>query len=227
MIGIGWVVDDGCEPKRIAGGPGQFAESLAAAEAAPAGHRASCPTCRLLDEDLACVGILSAPVATRAEEWLAARLPADLASLPGVLLLGQLHEGNVKGAGARSLRKLAMFEAAGPVTRHWGPFFRRSTVTTDQIVEEMFCSGDVQPAHALGLLIHLGGIMVDDKVPDRPTDGAHLAEVVEMVHLRAKRTRCTVAIENTDEGSVLELKRYLRALYAAFVEDCQVRVYSP
>ena len=227
MIGIGWVVNDGCAPKQKAGGPDEFARSLADLTSAPAGHRDDCPTCRLLNEDLACVGILTAPIATHAEEWLAARLPAKLESLPGLLLTRQLLAGNIKGTGTRALRKLCLFEAPGPFVRHWGPFFRRITITTDQILEEMFMAGDVQPAHALGLLVHLGGIAVDGAVPDQPADGARLAEVIERVDARRDRTRSTVVIDQEDTSSVLELKRFLRALYAGFVEDCEVKVYSP
>lgn len=225
--GIGWVIDDGCAPKRSAGSPGSFAASLAAGEP-PVGHLLACPSCQLVGEDLACVGIVLPIVSARAEEWLLRRLPADLESLPGMLLTQNLHEGGVEGKGGRELRKRGYFEAPGPFSRHWGPFFRRTTVTTDQLFEELFCAGDVQPAHALGVLLHVGGVAVDGSIPHAPADGAKLSALFEAPASRRERVLCTLAAnDDDDDRSVSELKRFLRAAWAAFVLDCELRVFSP
>jgi hypothetical protein len=227
VIAIGWVVDDGCAPKRGPGGAAAFADSLAGSDAPPPGHRDECGACRVLDEDLACVGVVEAKITATAEEWLAGRLPEEMESLPGLLLRKNLADGGVTGAGGRDLRKRGLCEAPGAFSRHWGPFFRRYTVTTDQILEEMFCAGDVQPAHALGVLVHVSGILVDGSHPRSTDDGPKLAELVEKPEARLDRTLPALSLRDDDDRSVRELKRYLRALYAAFVLDCEVKVFAP
>jgi hypothetical protein len=224
--GIGWVVDDGCAPKRSLGGPDKFAASLASGEP-PVGHLRQCPSCQLIGEELACVGVVEPLVSARAEEWLLRRLPADLESLPGSLLAKHLQEAGVEGKGGEELRKRGLFEAPGPFARHWGSFFRRTTVTTDQLFEELFCAGDVQPAHALGVLLHVGGVAVDGSVPHAPADGARLSALFETPASRRERVLCTLSIAKDDDRSVRELVRFLRAAWAAFVLDCELRVFCP
>lgn len=226
MHGIGWVVDDACEPKRRAGGPAEFARALGEADAPPAGHRAACDVCALLDEELACVGVIEPRISALAETWLAGRLPEELDSLPGLLLRKNLEEGAVEGKGASALRARGLMEAPGPFSRHWGPFFRRYTVTTDQILEEMLCAGDVQAPHALGVLLHLGGVIVDGAPPLKPEDGPKLADVVARPETRRERVLCTLVPQEGDDRSLAQLKRYLRGLYAAFVLDCEVRIFA-
>ncbi len=225
-LAIGWVVDDGCPPKRGEGGAAAFASTLPEREPPP-GHRAECPTCRLLDEDLACVGVVEAPLSAAAEDWLAGRLPEHIESLPGMLLRKNLGESGVTGATFAALRKRGFCEAPGPFSRHWGPFFRRVTVTTDQILEELFCAGDVQPAHALGVLIHTGGIQIGRGQITSISDGGKLAHLMANIADREPMTLPALSLRDDDQPGVRQLKRYLRALYSAFVLDCEVKVFTP
>ena len=221
---IGWIVDDGCPPKRD--GAAAFAARLAESDAPPAGHRAECRACALLGEDLGCVGVVAAKVSRDAEIWLLRRLPDDLESLPGVLLRQFLSEAKVDGKGGEALRKLGLLEAQAPTPRHWGPFFRRVTITSDQVLQAMFAAGDVEPPHALALLVHLGAIDVDGEPPASPEHGPKLGEVVTDVAARRERTACRVSAASAD-ASTLAMERWLRALWAGFVLDCPVRVLSP
>ncbi len=227
MTAIGWVVDDDGPDKRRAGGAAEFAQALAEVGAAPEGHKERCPTCSLLGEELACVGLVEPRISAWSEEWLAGRLPTELESLPGKLLQKNLEESGARGEGGARLRELGLCEAPGPFTRHYGPFFRRYTVTTDQLLEELFLAGDVQPAHALGVLVHLGGVAIDGNLPLQDADGIKLSEVFQDVASRRERVLCTIDHDEDDDPSQRELKRYLRALYAAFVLDTEVRVYAP
>ncbi|RMH40611.1 MAG: hypothetical protein D6689_13200 [Deltaproteobacteria bacterium] len=222
-VGFGWVVDDDSPAKRVAGDPAAFVEALVRGQVA-ACDPTSCPTCELLDESLACVGVIEAPIGPQAEEWLAGRLPPTIDSLPGQLLRQNLKEGGITGAGGEELRKRGMMAAPKPFTKHYGPFFRGFTVTTDQLFEEMLCAGDIQPAHALAVLVHLGGIAVDDRVPAAPDDGAALSDIVQHPESRAARTLCTIHIDDADDRSTVQIKRFLRALYAGFVQDTEIRV---
>jgi len=221
---IGWVVDDGCPPKRE--GALAFAAALGERASAPAGHRDECPACELLGEDLACVGLVAPRVAAEAEAALLRRLPDDLESLPGVLLRQFLEEAKVAGDGGAALRALGLFEAPGPMSRHWGPFFRRVTVTSDQLLEAMFDAGDVTPPHALALLCHLGGLLIDGERPLAAEHGPRLGELVRAPKTRRTRTACTIPAPTGDPAAA-PFDRYLRALYAGFVLDCPVRVVSP
>jgi hypothetical protein len=226
-VAIGWVVDDGCPPKRGEGGAAAFAASLSDATAAPQDHQGSCDTCRLLDEELACVGIVQGPITAAAEEWLAGRLPEEMETLPGLLMRKNLAESGVAGEGGKRLRKAGLCEAPGSFSRHWGPFFRRYTVTTDQLLEEMFCAGDIQPAHALGVLLHVAGILIDGKQPVSPDEGPKLAELIQSPGTRVDRTLPALSPRDDDDRSVRELKRFLRALYACFALDVELRVFTP
>jgi hypothetical protein len=223
--GFGWVVDDDSPTKRAAGGPAAFAEKLMTGEAKPC-DPSSCPTCALLDEELACVGVIEAPIAPETEEWLAGRLPPTMESLPGTLLRQNFKDSAITGAGGEALRKRGLCAAPKPFTKHYGPFFRGYTVSTDQLIEQMLCAGDIQPAHALAILVHLGGIAVDDEVPASPDDGPRLSEIVESPGTREKRTLCTIHIDDDDPRSTVQIKRFLRALYAAFVQDTELRVFE-
>ena len=224
---IGWVVDDGAPDKTAAGGPVEFAAALADAASPPPGHSATCPTCQLAGENLACVGLVHGPITAKAEEWLAERLPYSLESLPGVLLRQALEQGGVEGAGGAALRRAGMCEAPGPFSRHWGPFFRRVTVTTDQLLELMFAAGDIQPAHAFGILLDVGALVVDGAVPEAAEHGPRLSEVMEKPAERKERVLFGLELPADADPSKRELARYLRALWAAFVLDGELRVITP
>lgn len=222
---FGFVVDDDGPDKAALGGA-SFALALADQDPDP-GHQARCPSCTLLDEPYGCVGLVPAPLSADAERWLVERLPEDIEGLPGFLLRKAIAEYGYTGELAGRLRQTGILAPRGGYTRHYGPFFRRFTVSTDQVIEELFCAGDVEPAHALAVLVHLGLLTVDGKAPASMDDGPLLGEVVGEVPARRARTACTVTLEEGDDPSLVGLKRYLRALWAGFVLDATVRVFGP
>jgi hypothetical protein len=221
---IGWVVDDGCPAKQ--GGALAFAAALGERAEPPAGHRAACPACALLEEDLACVGMVAPKISAEAELALLRRLPDDLESLPGVLLRQYLEAAQVEGRGGAALRALGLLEAPGPLSRHWGPFFRRVTITTDQLLETLFGAGDVEPPHALALLCHLGAILVDGQPPISAEHGPRLGDLVRDPASRRAHAAIRIPAPSGDEPQAA-FDRYLRGLFAGFVLDCPVRVLTP
>jgi hypothetical protein len=95
-------------------------------------------------------------------------------------------------------------------------------VSSEQIVEELLCAGDVAPAHALAVLLHLQAIEVDGKLPtDLDKEGPKLAPLVEQAATRRERTRLAVNPDSDDE-SLAGLQSLLGALYAGFVQDVDV-----
>lgn len=223
---FGYVIDDQAPDKVKAGGPGEFALSLAERATDGEAHRAQCPSCRLLDEPYACVGIVPTPLPAEVERWLVDRLPDDLESLPGFLLRKAIGDFDYKGEFGRQLREQELLLAPGPFTRHFGPFFRRFTVSSEQLLEELLGAGDVNPAHGLACLAHLGAIAVDGKLLLGMDEGARYGEVIEKVGERAARTRCLIPVADDDEEHLAAMKRFLRALWAGFAVDATVRVFG-
>ncbi|HZS37997.1 MAG TPA: hypothetical protein VFF06_14270 [Polyangia bacterium] len=222
-MAFGFVVDDRGPDKTQAGGALQFAARLAESPLDEAAHVAACPACGLLGR-FACVGAVPSPLAAAVEKWLVERLPEDLESVGGFLLRKAIGDFGYDGARARELRKRGGLAAPGPFERHYGPFFRRFVVSSEQILEELVCAGDVAPSHGLAVLMHLGALEVDGRVPTALDDGQKLGELIEHPRDRRARTRFTVAPDGADEPSLAGVKALLAALWAGFVLDADVYV---
>lgn len=217
MTAFGFVVDDRSPDKVAAGGAPAFAAKLAEEPCDETSHAANCRTCALLQRPFACVGVIPTPLPANVEEWLVQRLPDDLESVGGFLLRKAIGDFGYDGARARDLRAAGRLEAPGPFERHYGPFFRRFVVSSEQILEELLCAGDIAPAHALAVLMHLQAIDVDGAVPKKLEDGDKLGALIENPGDRQTRTRCNVSAGDP-------LGPLVQALWAAFVLDCDVFV---
>jgi hypothetical protein len=213
----GFVVDDRAPDKVAAGGAPEFAAQLAEKGCDEVSHAANCRTCKLLGSPLSCVGVVPAPIPAAVEEWLVKRLPDDIESVGGFLLRKAIGDFGYDGARAAELRKNKRLEAPGPFERHYGPFFRRFVVSSEQILEELLCAGDIAPSHALAILMHLQAIEVDGSIPVKMEEGDKLGSLIEAPADRAKRTKHNV----TEPGAIQNL---VRALWAGFVLDCDVFV---
>jgi hypothetical protein len=224
-MSFGFVVDDRGPDKVAAGGAVSFAAQLAERPVDEAAHVAACPACKILNCGIACVGVVPTPLSARVEAWLVERLPEDIESVAGFLLRKAIGDFGYDGARAKALRGKGLLEASGPFERHYGPFFRRFVVSSEQILEELVCAGDVAPSHALAVLVHLGAIEVDGKVPTSlDTDGPKLGQLVEKPQERAARTRLQIAPDAKDDPTLTGIKALISALYAGFVLDVDVYV---
>lgn len=226
-MAFGFVVDDDGQDKTGEGGAARFAYDLADRALDPH-HLDRCPSCQVLGEVYACVGLIPTPLSTEAERWLVEQLPEDIEQLPGYLLRKAISEYGYTGELGESLRRQGLLTASGAFTRHFGPFFRRFTVSSSQLLEEMLLAGDVAPSHALAILIHLGGLLIDDEKPLALESGAQLAELMQEPTQRRSRTQLAIDdIDESDDPSLAGLKRYLGSLYAGFVLDTNVLVFAP
>jgi hypothetical protein len=224
-LAFGFVVDDRGPDKREAGGAVAFAARLAERPLDEAAHLTRCPSCALLGRGLACVGVVPTPLSARVEGWLVERLPEDLESVGGFLLRKAIGDFGYDGARAAALRKRGALEAPGPFERHYGPFFRRFVVSSEQVLEELVCAGDVAPSHALAILIHLGCLEVDGHAPKSlDTDGPRLGELIEQPDKRRERTRLVLSVDEAADPSLQGIQALLGALYAGFVLDADVYV---
>jgi hypothetical protein len=219
--GFGFVVDDRAPDKVAAGGAVRFAAALGERAVDEAAHAANCPTCQLLGRPLSCVGLIPTPLPAAVEAWLVARLPEEIDSVGGFLLRKAIGDFGYDGARARALREAGRLAAPRPYERHYGPFFRRFVVSSEQILEELLCAGDIAPSHALAVLMHLSALQVDGVVPTRLEDGDKLGQLVANPAERRARTRLTV--QPTDvEPSLAGVQALVAALYAGFVLDADV-----
>jgi hypothetical protein len=217
VSGFGFVVDDRSPDKVSAGGAPAFAAKLADHPCDESTHVTNCRTCQVLKRPFACVGVIETPLPAQVEEWLVQRLPDDIESVGGFLLRKAIGDFGYDGARARDLRHAGRLEAPGPFERHYGPFFRRFVVSSEQILEELLCAGDIAPAHGLAVLAHLQAIEVDGAIPTRMEEGDKLGSLIENPAERQSRTRCNVTPEQP-------LGPLLLALWAGFVLDCDVFV---
>jgi hypothetical protein len=215
-VSFGWVVESACPAKDALGGTLQAATKMAeGARLVPA--KSGCDACAIGET---CIGVVTMPMSTEAESWMMERLPPELESISGEVVKQAVAAG-FDGKRGRELRK-----EGRPLERSWGGFFRKFTVTSDQLIEQMFCVGDIEPPQALAILVELGAVMVDGKIPTGLDEGAGLSELAEDIAARRKRTQCTVTPTPSDEPSIGELKRFLRALYAAFCLDKKVLIFG-
>jgi hypothetical protein len=219
----GFVVDDRGPDKK--GGAVAWAAKLSESPVDESAHAASCPSCVLIGRPMGCVGLVPGPLTAAAEEWLVRRLPDDIESLPGFLLRKAIGDFGYDGARARELRKAGRLSAPGPFERHYGPFFRRFVVSSEQIIEELLCAGDVAPSHALAILLHLQAIEVDGALPlDLDKQGPTLGPLVEQPATRRERTRFAISPDSGADPSLAGLQALLGALHAGFVLDVDVYI---
>jgi hypothetical protein len=223
-VSFGFVVDDRGPDKQAAGGAVAFAARLAEQPLDQAAHVAGCPSCRLLGH-FGCVGVIPTPLSAALERWLVARLPEEIESVSGFLLRKAIGDFGYDGARARELRRRGALEAAGAFERHYGPFFRRFVVSSEQVLEELLCAGDIAPSHGLACLIHLGALELDGKPPvSLDSDGPKLGPLVEQPSVRKERTRFALPAAPDDDASITGVHGLLAALWAGFVLDADVYV---
>jgi hypothetical protein len=223
-MSFGFVVDDRGPDK--AGGAVAWAARLAEHAVDEAAHAASCPSCQLLDRPLGCVGLVPAPLSAASEEWLVRRLPEDIESVSGFLLRKAIGDFGYDGARAKVLRDKGRLLAKGPFERHYGPFFRRFVVSSEQILEELLCAGDIAPPHGLAILMHLQVLELDGKRPEiLDIEGPKLGQIVSEPTTRRARTKLALDVHDED-ASLAGLKSLLGALYAGFVLDVDVYVLN-
>ncbi|HJZ86942.1 MAG TPA: hypothetical protein VKN99_17340 [Polyangia bacterium] len=226
-MSFGYVIDYRCAPKDALGGIVAAATRLAEGVRLQPERTGACGACAIADvEGPGCIGVVSTPLPAAAERWLVEQLPDALETISGEVIKQALSSG-FSGQRARPLRAAGKLEARSAFERSWGSFFRRFTVSSDQILEQMFCVGEVEPPQALAVLVELGALAVDGRVPRELDEGAGLAEVATAdAAARRARTQCMVTPTSSDQPALLELKRYLRALHAAFCVDARVLLFQ-
>jgi hypothetical protein len=129
-------------------------QSLPLRELAPA--CAGCPH-RIRNVPFGCGGAINYPISFRAERWLVDRLPDDLTSPRGRLLLKAIKDFAYDGRNIDAARtRQELYESKVPAERTWGSWFSKKKITSSQILQMCFTLGPLQPAHARMMAYFLG-----------------------------------------------------------------------
>ena len=158
---------------RTATGQEQREVSLADlwAEAAPlAGYGAYCTGCPANFRGNAiagCIGALNYPIPLAAEEWLVAQIQ-PVGTIGGNFLVKAIKDFSYDGAPTAQMRtRRDLYEApTAPEKMVEKKLFRSTKVSSNQILQAIFSVGNsLDPAHCFLVLIWLGAIKMDGRVP--------------------------------------------------------------
>lgn len=182
-------------------------------------HCTRCPA-NFLDHEFGCSGSIAVPLSPEAEEWLIGRLPsrlngrgkptpAEASRIEATRrLLEWLTEAGIDGllvdTAYRKARSLV--ERRRPAERRYGPLFRRTRLTSSQLLHLLFLRERVHPPVAETVCRALG--IWEDGGPG--ADG--IPEVV-----------FTEPVQEEDDESVADLKEFLFALMIACSLDVPLR----
>jgi hypothetical protein len=104
-----------------------------------------------------CYGTVAYPIRARTEDWLMGLLPESPESTAGTMLVKAIKDLGYDGRPIARLRPQAtFFERKSPAKRRWGSFFSKRQVTSDQMLQMLFCLESLQPAHCLMCALFLG-----------------------------------------------------------------------
>jgi hypothetical protein len=178
------------------------------AEAAPldalAVHCPGCPA-NLRNAAFGCGGAIHYPIERATEEWLLARLPDDISSPTGRLLMDALKEFGFDGKAIDAARaRKELYVSDTPVKRTWGNWLSKKAIASSQVLQFLVGVGHLQPAHAKMAAVFFG---FNDVSPDKPT---------------------TVSFENSphpdDIDGVAEFKMFLNAASFAGVHGFELLI---
>ncbi len=197
-------------------------------EAAPLEpHRASCERCpaNVRRSAFGCVGLVAYPLPAEAEGWLLDRLePAD--RLGGQLCLKAVQELGYDGQPIQRMRDLGLLELPRPLTRDLGAGTSRpgKLVRSDQILHALLGAGPtLSPWHCALVLLWLGTLEIDGKVPDSWRDTSPLDRLKGCASPK-ERAAATSLVLGPRTKKTEELHGLLRAMYRAWALQVPLRV---
>jgi hypothetical protein len=192
------------------------------AEAKPlADHAAACETCpvNLLRRAYGCFGVINYPISQAAEAWLLGRLqPPD--TIGAHMCMTFMSESGVTGERIRQMRGAGFFEArrAGKVTLKKG-FLTGVSVSADQLLEAILMAGSpLSPVHCFGVLLWLGAISIQGKIPGGAEDQQTLSRLVDLKSCDEKQAQTALELgpePRSNEEAVF--RGLMEALYRSWL----------
>jgi hypothetical protein len=143
----------------------------------PASLSLQCKHCtaNVRNSDYGCGGVIHQPLLKESEQWLIDRLPDDVVTRRGELLLKAISDLHITGApidAARNHRHLYLLKT--PLKRSYGSFPSRKTISSSQIIQLLFGMGSLQSAQAKIVAFVMGFLddrfKVDDRVENQPQE---------------------------------------------------------
>lgn len=191
-------------------------------------YSAACTECpaNILRQPFGCFGIINYPIQTQSEEWVMNRVqPAN--TLGGQFLLGALADFGYTGAYIDEMRRHGMFEAKLPINKIVEKkLFRSIEVNSNQVLEAILGVGEALSSdHCFGILLWLGAIAVDGKVPSDIKDQRIIETLTKLrtPQDRAKRTR--LAIDSPSRNPAFaQMQNLVKGLYGAWVNNVPLLV---
>jgi hypothetical protein len=145
-------------------------------------YEAECSGCpaSVCEQPFGCWGCIGCPIPRSAEQWLLELLPANLDSTAGMFLLKAIQDSNYDGAPVAKMRASGrtFFQNSRTPSRKWGGFFKNCKISSDQLLQMMFCVGRIDPSHSM-LLSLFFGIIPHDISPEQ------LEELMQVPHKAA------------------------------------------
>lgn len=139
-----------------------FAEALPLPELSK--HCNNC-SANLLNLNFGCGGVINYPISRQSESWLISRLPENLDSQAGKLLLQAISDFSYDGKNIDDNRsRTDLYESSQCLERRWGGFFsKKTTISSSSILQMSFTVGSLQAAHAKMIAYFLGFLNDDFK----------------------------------------------------------------
>jgi hypothetical protein len=176
-------------------------------------HRPGCASCVAnanAPQGFGCVRYISYPIARETEQWLWARLPSDVQSTAGQMLMRAVHDFGWDGAQAREMRAQGntFFESQTPLQGRYPNGF---TLTSDQLFHMMFQVGHLGDTHAAMLCLFLG-VVPHSTDPAAMADPSRRAQLLQWANVPAH------------QGQVEDMAGFLRACILAARAGCAVLI---
>lgn len=152
-------------------------------------HCVDCPE-NVRGDEFGCGGAIHYPISAQAEHWLMSRLPADIHSRRGALLMHAIADLGCDGLAVDENRTRNGFsQLPSSIERQWGKMFAKKTrIRSSQILQMLFFSGSFRASHA-NMIAYIFGFIGNNF--DLATDSS-------------------VYPESEDDSVILELKLFFR-----------------
>lgn len=174
-------------------------------------HCNGCPAA-LNGQPFSCHSRLNLPLSGTAEEWI-----GEQAAPQASEAFALLRDGRPDGRG-QAVARLERWRQAGFLASPEPMVLSEDNppVTTDDILRELLLVGDLMPAHALGVLLHLRALRSEDG-----REGDELLTMIARVNESgsaedASPIQFALGPTDEDDPSVIQLKVLLFAAYIAF-----------
>ena len=176
-----------------------------------------CPA-NFLGQPYGCFGAVNYPIPENGETWLLSRLQ-PFGTVGAQMCLDYIKEFKITGESVLKLRRSGFFEAKStPTLVVKKSLFSRISVTSDQLLQTILHVGNpLVPGHCFGLLLWLGAIRVDDKIPTELNDQVGLF-ALGTPQAKQQHTQLEIG-DQSGEAGVIAFQTLVTAFYLCWLLD--------